>query len=138
MQNEITELRNQVRTLKMVVCLVCCLFGVFVFIGCSGRGANMNRGGTYTSDNSDGSDLIPPLLITVLGISVKEDEEIHQTTPNNWPTQGRGGTEPDGTPTNPDGTPSGPVAPPAGGGTTPPGGYQTNPDAPTSNPEHHR
>ena len=35
MQNEITELRNQVRTLKKIVCLACCLFGVIVFAGCS-------------------------------------------------------------------------------------------------------
>ena len=53
MQNEITELRNQVRTLKRIVCMVCCVFGVFMFIGCSSRGANMNSGGTYTSDNTD-------------------------------------------------------------------------------------
>jgi len=32
MQNEKTELRNQVRTIKRVVCLVCCLF-VFGMIG---------------------------------------------------------------------------------------------------------
>ncbi len=32
MQNEITESRNQVRTLKRIVCLVCCLF-VFGMIG---------------------------------------------------------------------------------------------------------
>ena len=35
MQNEITELRNQVRTLKRIVCLVCCLFGVLMFTGCT-------------------------------------------------------------------------------------------------------
>jgi len=32
MQNEITELRNQVRTLKRIFCFVFCLF-VFVMIG---------------------------------------------------------------------------------------------------------
>ena len=36
MQNEITELRNQVRTLKRIVCLVCCLFALFCSIGCQG------------------------------------------------------------------------------------------------------
>ena len=35
MENEITELRNQVRTLKRIVCLVCCMFGVFMFAGCA-------------------------------------------------------------------------------------------------------
>ena len=35
MQNEINELRNQVRTLKGIACLVCCLYGVFCSIGCS-------------------------------------------------------------------------------------------------------
>ena len=34
MQNEITELRNQVRTLKRIVCLVCCLFVGACFTGC--------------------------------------------------------------------------------------------------------
>ena len=34
MQNEITELRNQVRTLKRIVCLVCCLFVSACFTGC--------------------------------------------------------------------------------------------------------
>ena len=58
MQNEITELRNQVRTLKRIVYLVCCLFGVFLCIGCSSLGANMDSGGTDTSDNTDESVLI--------------------------------------------------------------------------------
>ena len=49
MQNEITELRNQVRTLKRIVCFVCCVFGVFVFAGCSSAsdtlfvGSNVHR-----------------------------------------------------------------------------------------------
>ena len=30
MQNERTELRNHIRTLKRIVCLVCCLLGVLV------------------------------------------------------------------------------------------------------------
>ena len=34
MQNEITELRNQVRTLKRFVCLVCCLFVFGMLGGC--------------------------------------------------------------------------------------------------------
>ena len=34
MQNEITELRNQVRTLKRIVCLMCCLFASTMFAGC--------------------------------------------------------------------------------------------------------
>ncbi len=34
MQKEITELRNQVRTLKRIVCLVCCLFVGACFTGC--------------------------------------------------------------------------------------------------------
>ena len=34
MQNEITELRNQVRTLKRIVCLVCCLFVFWMIGGC--------------------------------------------------------------------------------------------------------
>ena len=38
MQNEerINGLENQVRILKRIVCLVCCLFGVLMFAGCSG------------------------------------------------------------------------------------------------------
>ena len=36
MQNEITELRNQVRTLKRIVCLMCCLFASTMFAGCEG------------------------------------------------------------------------------------------------------
>jgi hypothetical protein len=35
MQNEITELGNQVRTLKRIICLACCFFMVFVVVGCS-------------------------------------------------------------------------------------------------------
>ena len=131
MQNEITELRNQVRTLKRIVCLVCCLFGVFMFIGCSSRGANMNRGGTYTSDNSDGGVLISVAIGLILEILDGEDEEIHKT-PNDWPTQPGGGFN--GTWDLDSGTPT----MPPGGGTTPPSGYQTNLDAPTSNPEHNR
>jgi hypothetical protein len=34
MQNEITELRNQVRTLKRIVCLVGCVFVGACFTGC--------------------------------------------------------------------------------------------------------
>ena len=34
MQNEITELRNQVRTLKRIVCLVCCFFVFGIIGGC--------------------------------------------------------------------------------------------------------
>ena len=37
MQNEITELRNQVRTLKRIVCLVCCLFIFGLIVGCNNR-----------------------------------------------------------------------------------------------------
>jgi len=36
MQNEITELRNQVRTLKRIVCLACCFFALFCSFVCSG------------------------------------------------------------------------------------------------------
>ena len=37
MQNEerINGLETQVQTLKRIVCLVCCLFGVFMFAGCA-------------------------------------------------------------------------------------------------------
>ena len=35
MQNEITELRNQVRTLKRIVCLACCFGSVLLLSGCS-------------------------------------------------------------------------------------------------------
>ena len=34
MQNEITELRNQVRTLKRIVCLACCFGSVLLLSGC--------------------------------------------------------------------------------------------------------
>ena len=72
MQNDITELRNQVRTLKRIVCLVCCLFGVFVFIGCSSRRENMNRARTYTSDNTDEKSLIG------LGIALIAEQIIRE------------------------------------------------------------
>jgi hypothetical protein len=37
MQNEITYLRNQVRTLKRIVCLISCFSLVFVVLGCTNR-----------------------------------------------------------------------------------------------------
>ena len=46
MQNEITELQNQVRTLKRTVCLVCCLFGVLMFPGCEEKPAPQTQSPT--------------------------------------------------------------------------------------------
>jgi hypothetical protein len=48
MQNEITELRNQVRTLNRIVCLMCCLFGVFMFAGCSSASKQSVNVHTFT------------------------------------------------------------------------------------------
>ncbi len=45
MQNEITELRNQVRTLKRIVCLVC----VFLFLGCASTKKNDDAGKSKTT-----------------------------------------------------------------------------------------
>ena len=58
MQNEITELRNQVRTLKRIVCLVCCLFAVFMFMGCSSHEEipqPPNTWPTYPGTSPDGT-----------------------------------------------------------------------------------
>ena len=46
MQNEITELRNQVRTLKRIVCLVCCLFASTMFAGCEEKSAPQTQSPT--------------------------------------------------------------------------------------------
>jgi hypothetical protein len=45
MQNEerINGLETQVRTLKRIVCLVCCLFGVFMFVGCSATSKSTDK-----------------------------------------------------------------------------------------------
>ena len=45
MQNEerINGLETQVRTLKRIVCLVCCLFGVFMFTGCSATSKSTDK-----------------------------------------------------------------------------------------------
>ena len=71
MQNEITELRNQVRTLKRIVCLACCLFGVFVFMGCRTVRPEDHR--TYTSDNMDEKTLLGIGAIAVLNELLKEE-----------------------------------------------------------------
>ena len=46
MQNEITELRNQVRMLKRIVCLVCCLFASSMFAGCEEKSAPQTQSPT--------------------------------------------------------------------------------------------
>jgi hypothetical protein len=45
MQNEkrINGLETQVRTLKRIVCLVCCVFGVFVFTNCSATSKSTDK-----------------------------------------------------------------------------------------------
>ena len=54
MQNEITELRNQVRTLKKIVCLACCSILILQMTGCA---------------NS-----IPPLSFTLQNVSVSKNK----------------------------------------------------------------
>ena len=58
MQNELTELRNQVRTLKRIFCFVFCLF-VFAMIG---------------GCQSHQTLVLPPLLVDFIGTPLDYDE----------------------------------------------------------------